>query len=218
MNTKHADILAQLNIAKRKRGRPRKYLVEPPENNYEKSKFENYFTEPKRKKESNDKGTETEINFNEFVQKIYNDLYGKYKGCFYKDLATWNEEPILNYLVNKKALNLNICDDIMCKYLDYVIPLANENYLEFITKFLVLFRECVNLGQKNVKPDQEFTSVETAEILPEQCNDFFSVFLENNNFFGFSDDDKTELIEIIQHFCFWLFLNNYTKSKLSLAG
>ena len=48
MNTKHADILAQLNIVKRKRGRPRKYLVDPPDS-FEKIKFENYFNEEKRK-------------------------------------------------------------------------------------------------------------------------------------------------------------------------
>ena len=28
---------------------------------------------------------------------------------------------------------------------------------------------------------------------------------------------ENELIEIIQHFCIWLFRNEYTKSKLSLA-
>ena len=66
--------------------------------------------------------------------------------------------------------------------------------------------------------EKEYSSIENAEIFPEQCNEFFSNFLEKNNFFDFSEDDKIELIEIIQHFCYWLLLNNYTKSKLSLAS
>ena len=40
-----------------------------------------------------------------------------------------------------------------------------------------------------------------------------------NNFFEIEDqDDKNEIIEIIQHFCIWLFKNEYTKSKLSLSS
>ena len=43
--------------------------------------------------------------------------------------------------------------------------------------------------------------------------------MEPNNFFGIEDqDEKNEIIEIIQHFCIWLFKNEYTKSKLSLAS
>ena len=56
------------------------------------------------------------------------------------------------------------------------------------------------------------------ETLPELCNEFYTDFMENNHFFGVdSDDEKNEIIEVIQHFCIWLFKNEYTKSKLSLA-
>ena len=51
------------------------------------------------------------------------------------------------------------------------------------------------------------------------CNEFYGEFLEPNNFFGIEDsDDQNEIIDIIQHFCIWLFKNDYTKSKLSLAS
>ena len=33
-----------------------------------------------------------------------------------------------------------------------------------------------------------------------------------------SDNERNEIIEMIQHFCIWLFKNEYTKSKLSLAS
>ena len=43
--------------------------------------------------------------------------------------------------------------------------------------------------------------------------------MEPNNFFGIeNNDEKNEIIEIIQHFCIWLFKKEYTKSKLSLAS
>ena len=122
--------------------------------------------------------------------------------------------------LNKKDLDLKICDDIICTYLNYIAPFTNEKYFIFVTKFIILFRECVNVIQsKDSKySDKEYTSIENAEIFPEQCNEFFSNFLEKYQFFDFNDEDKTELIEIIQHFCYWLFINSYTKSKLSLAS
>ena len=132
-----------------------------------------------------------------------------------------NEHPILNYLINKKTLNKKICDDIICEFLDFIYPFTNQDYFIFVVKFIILFRECVNGIQKNRDNkynESEFTSIENAEIFPEQCNEFFSDFLEKKNFFDFNDEDKNELIEIIQYFCYWLFLNSYTKSKLSLAS
>ena len=43
--------------------------------------------------------------------------------------------------------------------------------------------------------------------------------MEPNNFFGiYEPNEKSEIIEIIQHFCIWLFKNEYTKSKLSLGS
>ena len=57
------------------------------------------------------------------------------------------------------------------------------------------------------------------EGLPDLCNEFYGEFMEPNNFFGIEEqDEKNEIIEIIQHFCIWLFKNEYTKSKLSLAS
>lgn len=64
----------------------------------------------------------------------------------------------------------------------------------------------------------EYSITEKPTDLPEFCNDFYSEFLESRSFFGFTDKEKIELIEIIQHFCLWLFHSLYTKSKLSLAS
>ena len=68
-----------------------------------------------------------------------------------------------------------------------------------------------SLPQSLVQPSVSITTTQTPQMenldtmLPE-------------NFFGITEEkEKNELIEIIQHFCIWLFRNEYTKSKLSLA-
>lgn len=78
-----------------------------------------------------------------------------------------------------------------------------------------------NGTQENLNNDfsksEEFSATNSGETLPDLCNEFYTEFMEGNNFFGFDDEEKSEIIEIIQHFCIWLFKNEYTKSKLSLA-
>jgi hypothetical protein len=48
---------------------------------------------------------------------------------------------------------------------------------------------------------------------------YFFAFLEDNGFFGIIGiGEGNEIVEIILHFCTWLFKNKYTLSKLSLAS
>ena len=89
-------------------------------------------------------------------------------------------------------------------------------------KFILLFRECYDVSKNKENKDENrkaITNTLPPEGLPDLCNEFYGEFLEPNNFFGICDDrEKNEIIEIIQHFCIWLFKNEYTKSKLSLAN
>ena len=91
-----------------------------------------------------------------------------------------------------------------------------------MTKFVILFRECYDCSKNKDKDPaqrQKYTGDNNAEGLPDLCNEFYGEFLEQNNFFDIEDqNDRNEIIEIIQHFCIWLFKNEYTKSKLSLAS
>ena len=73
------------------------------------------------------------------------------------------------------------------------------------------------ISKKEFSKNEEFSATNSGETLPDLCNEFYTEFMEGNNFFGFDEDEKNEIIEIIQHFCIWLFKNEYTKSKLSLA-
>ena len=74
----------------------------------------------------------------------------------------------------------------------------------------MLFRECINQ-----KKGENYTETESAEIVPDMCNDFVSDFLEGYDFFGL---DVNELIDIIQHCCHWLWENHHTTSRLTLIS
>ena len=57
----------------------------------------------------------------------------------------------------------------------------------------------------------EFCTINNAELLPEICNEFVTIYL--NDIAGF---DRAEAIDYVRHFCHWLFINGHTCSKLSL--
>lgn len=182
------------------------------------NKYNQFFSVEKRSKQSTQ-----EIDYSKVARVIREDLYSKYNDLMFKPINDTKDCLILEHLLSGeiKGIGQITCDDIICHYLDSIKIQSNETYFIFVVKFVLLFRECFNLSERTKKESYasvEFTSRENAELFPEQCNQFFSDFMETNNFFGFDEEEKTELIEIIQHFCFWLFMNKYTQSKLSLAG
>ena len=61
--------------------------------------------------------------------------------------------------------------------------------------------------------DKNYTQIYNAESVPDVCNDYFVNFMEPNKFFGLNTE---ELIEVIQHFCYWLYEKNFTQSHLTL--
>ncbi len=106
------------------------------------------------------------------------------------------------------------CDDIFCGYLKEVGAKTNKEYFHFVFKFVILFRECINKLRKNQdKPDEDYTIFQNAETVPDICNDFIIEFMDPNDYYGL---DTNELIEAIQHICFWLYIHNYTTSRLTL--
>ena len=76
---------------------------------------------------------------------------------------------------------------------------ANQTYFVLILKFIILFRECFN-NSRSKKADSGLAEGEEAstkvqpETLPELCNEFYTEFMENNEFFGISDEkEKNEI-------------------------
>ena len=220
LHTKHAEILAENNIQKRKRGRPRKYNVDPADG-LEKEKFDNFFINVHFRSKQEAAPIDKLRIANEVLSALFTNEKYSNKNVFYKEITSIDDNCILKYHSSKNInSDASSCNSIMCKYLDFVYELTNETYYKFVVMFVVLFRESINVSFKKRKEgndDKEYCENKNAENVPEQCNEFFSEFLESNNFFDFDGGYKNELIEIIQHFCHWLFINNHTKSKLSLA-
>ena len=99
---------------------------------------------------------------------------------------------------------------------------TNRNYFGYIFKIITLFREALNKFKpgddrltfpKNV----EYTEVRNAELCPDICNDFISDFLDTAHYFGMKDEnERNEVVDLMQHLCQWLFENGQTTSRLSL--
>lgn len=120
-----------------------------------------------------------------------------------------------------KQIGKNVpCDEIFYKYLNEVADKVNRDYFLFVFKFVILFRECLNkyrTAELNTegKMNLEYTQVNNAENAPDLCNEFITDFMEAEDYFGL---DTNELIEIIQHLCFWLYQKGYTSSRLTLLS
>ena len=209
-------------IPQRGRGRPRKY---PPKTNgdFETTKFDIFFT-------INDRGTEEgkEFDMKTVVEDVFKFIYqGINSDKLFSKPSNYTENPILNNLVNQSPVstlpkNQRCCDEVFYEYLFIFKNKANQKFFSLMLKFILLFRECYDVSKNKENKDENrkaITNTLPPEGLPDLCNEFYGEFLEPNNFFGICDDrEKNEIIEIIQHFCIWLFKNEYTKSKLSLAN
>ena len=229
---------------KRNRGRPPK--KEGQSDNGQGNplnKFNNFFLDDKRRPTSldedlNNKAINTDV-IKEFLQKIFNqcknELFQKMANVeeysFYKLLVeNWDKEndlPIKECFSaaskqNEPSLKVNSynLDELFFLYLKEFARKTNKEYFWFMIKFIILFRECINtLRENNVKKEEQsennklYTQIYNAETVPEICNDFFVEFMEPYKFFGLN---KEELIELIQHFCYWLYSKQYTQSHLTL--
>jgi hypothetical protein len=189
---------------------------------FESTKYDNFFTQPNRKAEEG-----VTINIPILVQNVFNSIYlGPYKSKLFSQPNNYQENPILKNLATSsplpdKSKNEKTCDEVFYEYLYTFKDKANDKYFTLLMKFVILFRECydVSKNKEDTSKKEAVTNKLTPEGLPDLCNEFYGEFMEPNNFFGIEDqDEKNEIIEIIQHFCIWLFKNEYTKSKLSLAS
>ena len=165
------------------------------------------------------------------MKKIVNEIFefiykGKYNEKLFSHPNDIEENFILKNLYEdaplpSKEKNLKNCDEVFYEYLHLFKEKTNETYFKLLLKFILLFKECYDISKtKEQKPEEKksVTDVITPENLPNLCNEFYAGFMEPNNFFDLTENEKDEIIEIIQHFCLWLFKNDYTKSKLSLAN
>ena len=234
-----------INGEKRARGRPRKECINESLAANPQNKFLFFFGEEHRKigEEQEIINLETikqniKIIFKQCKESVFNDIEDIEKYDFYNLIVNnWNkDETELNQecfipntlnmnlpmkenidIINDKIQSYNL-DGIFFLYLKEFYKYVNEKYFWFMLKFIILFRECLNLSKKNIIKSGEnkvYTQLYNAEIIPEMFNEFILDFLEPYDCFGLN---KEELIELIQHFCYWLNLKQYTQLQLSLIN
>lgn len=134
------------------------------------------------------------------------------------------------------------CDDVFAQYLRHLSTMVCTDFYKTMIRFVLLYRDCFNqfgwlkkaeadcrearvtLEEKNVQArvdsykdfinTYEFCIINNGELLPEICNEFVTIYLnDKKDIAGF---DRAEAIDYVRHFCHWLFINGHTCSKLSM--
>lgn len=157
-------------------------------------------------------------NFLELAKEAFQELF-EFKDKIFKNISSPETHPFYKELesqyTNPSEEIKTACDQIFAQYVIEFFSQTNAKYFNFLLKFVTLFRECINSFKTNDNPEQEFTQTNGADSVPDLCNEFITEFMESNNNFKL---ETTELIEIIQHFCNWLYDNKYTTSRLTLLS
>ena len=124
-----------------------------------------------------------------------------------------NCSPAIN-IVNKPPI-----DCIIFQYIKYISNIIEKDYVVFIIKFIIIFRQYLNKEKQDLinsehinEKKKEYTQIYGASVIPDFFNDFLMDFMENRNYFNL---DKDELVKIIEYFCFWLFSEGYTDSHIA---
>ena len=227
---------------KKSRGRPKK--EDQQENTFQNAqiKYNEFLNNETRKKfaekEENISLDIVKDNMFNIFRQCKNDLFNNFENIkdypFYQLIIdNWDNDnyefPVECFSDKNKTENSNSnlnkfnsppLDQIFFLYLKEFSTKTNRNYFWFINKFIVLFRECINNFKKDQVKDEyktdkekEYSQLFSAEGIPESCNDFFLEFMQPNSYYGLNEQ---ELIELAQHFCFWLYCNKYTHSYLTL--
>jgi hypothetical protein len=156
----------------------------------------------------------------DLVNDSFEHLFTHYKALLFPKVPSYTEHNLYlkvkerSEAADPELVVIKTADEVFAKYILEVFGKTNKDYFLFVTKFVILFRECIN-KYKTVESGDEFTKVTSAETVPDLCNEFITEFMEQNDYFGL---DTNELIEIIQQFCYWLYENKFTTSRLTLVS
>ena len=210
--TKHPDKIDP-NEEKRGRGRPRKNFG-VFNNDPDTAKFENFYTKERKKNENEP------IEIVDVVNSVFTDIFMIFAEKTVSHPKVYSENALLNTLYNelpllKKKAERTI-DDVFYEYMLFSNALGNKKIFTLQLKCLLLLREYINKINQ-AENSEEYTTKNFCDEIPNMLNGFVSDFLEPNSYFGLNEDDKKEIIEIIQHIAYWLLKYDYTKYKLKLA-
>ena len=219
---------------KKGRGRPKKEFFEEEYVNQMKKEYNKFLEE---KKKINDKKIDLGI-----IKGVFEEMFKEYKSDLFGSIENIEKNTFLNLFIDNwekgnpnldtqsyssminctpaiKVVNKPPIDCIFFQYLKYVSNIINEDYVVFILKFIIIFRQYINKEKKRsinneyiTENKKEYTQLYDSSVIPDFFNDFLVDFMENRNYFLLDPD---ETIKIIEYFCFWLFLEGYTDSHLT---
>lgn len=125
-----------------------------------------------------------------------------------------------------------LVDEIFALYLFRTSQRVNEDFYKIVLAYVIFFRECLNeIGwtkrmesehiDLNKEPtmaeavqNQQFCLVNTAEHAPEICNEFVTVYVDQNK--HLYEIQRPDQIDLTINLCHWLFESQFTCSKLSM--
>ena len=203
-------------------------------------KYKSFFDDIERKKPDSNKNDKITL---DDVKKNISDFFDLYSSYVNKNINkeeyplskliinNWNKEIIKSmsksFLEDTEKKNIKenespCIDELFYLYLKEFSNETNKKYFYFMIKFVFFFREFINDFKKNIfwtykikENGKEYTELFNGVHIPELCNDFCLMFMEKNYYFSLI---KEELIDIIQHFCYWLYDNRYSASHLTLLN
>ena len=223
---------------KKGRGRPKKEFLEEEYMNQTRKDYNNFLEEKKKKKEENVDLSDIKGVFNDMFIRYRNDLFEEVenieKNTFYNlFIENWEKDnkTISNNLEKESYSSMLNCspainivnkppiDCIFFQYIKYISNIIEKDYVVFIIKFIIIFRQYLNKEKQGLinsehinEKKKEYTQIYDASVIPDFFNDFLMDFMENRNYFNL---DKDELVKIIEYFCFWLFSEGYTDSHIA---
>jgi hypothetical protein len=212
---KHPDKIDP-NEEKRGRGRPKKITLFP--NDPDALKWENFYLSEQNKPQEN----EDPIDINEVVSSVFTDIFELNITKCYSHPNNVMDHPILELLVKNEVIQtkkeVRSINEVFYEYLLFAKLLANKYCFTLQLKFVLLFKECIDKIKKEETGDDEYTLSNNVEYLPEMCNVFCEGFLDVNSYFGMNNEEQNKIIDILQHFCYWLFKYDYTTTRIKLVS
>lgn len=125
------------------------------------------------------------------------------------------------------------CDQIFAEYLGFVAQKVCADYYVSVLGFIFLFRECISahglllVQQRKSLPaflfpqhsrvndhTVDYCCDNNGEQIPDMCNKFLTQYIKSRR--GCVHLEDSDLIDLMQNLCYWLFFNGYTCSKINL--
>ena len=210
------------------RGRPKK---DQNEDIIEKNRYNPINITFFAKKERTGKTSSKDIDM--CIDKAFIELYSadnikRNQSRMIKSYKSIEDHPFLDIFkkdkhdIYKTVININeIIDKIFIDYLNKMSRFCNPDYYAVLIEFVTLFREYLNIINKNLDNNEdniEYTKIKDGQEIPNFSNSFINQFLfpkGYDNDFSFSKD---EAIDLVQNICYWLYDNNYTPYIISLKN